>query len=92
MDCDATDCLFEVNPTTGAMIKNWGHVPYNNVFGLAFWGGSAYGFSSEGDLFEITFNPDDTVSTTPIAIPGAPVDLSFWGAGSSTAAPLVPPA
>jgi hypothetical protein len=71
-------------------VKNWGHLPYSQVFGLAFWGGRAYGFTNSGDLFEIAFGTD-TVTTTAIPIPAAPADLSFWGAGSSTAAPLVPP-
>ncbi|MBW2523322.1 MAG: hypothetical protein JRI23_04075 [Deltaproteobacteria bacterium] len=87
MECDTTDCLFEIDPTTGDMIKNWGHVPYDDVFGLAYWGGQAYGFTNGGDLFEITFGQND-VTTAAITIPGAPSDLSFWGAGSSTSAPL----
>lgn len=87
LDCEATDCLFEVDPSTGAMVKNWGNIPYDDVFGLAYWGGRAYGFTNGGALFEITFGVD-SVSTAAISIPGAPNDLSFWGAGSSTSAPL----
>lgn len=89
-DCADTDCLVEVDPVTGAVLKSFGSIPYNSVFGLAFWGGSAYGFTAGGDLFHIAFN-GDTVTTTLIPIPGAPSNLSFWGAGSSTAAPLEPP-
>jgi hypothetical protein len=84
------DCLIEVNPTTGDMTQNWGDVGFQAVYGLAFWGGSAYGFSDYGDLFEISFGAT-TVTSTPITIPGAPSDLQFWGAGSSTHVPLVPP-
>lgn len=56
------------------------------LFRLAFWGGVAYGFDDSGLLFQI-----ELTTTTLIAMPGAPAGLSFWGAGSTTAAPLVPP-
>jgi hypothetical protein len=85
-----SDCIIEVNPSTGALVKNYGSVGHGSVFGLAFWGGSAYGFSNGGVLFEITFEPN-SVSTTVIPVPGAPSGLQFWGAGSSTAVPLVVP-
>jgi len=82
------DCLFEVNPTTGDMVKNWGDVGYGSVFGLAFWAGSVYGFSDDGELFEITF--DGGTLKTAVIPTGGPSDLSFWGAGSTTSAPLTP--
>jgi hypothetical protein len=92
-ECD--DCLIEVDPTDGSFIRNWGSLGHQNVFGLAYWGGKAYGFTSgttstPGVLFEIGFGTS-TVGTTVIDIPGAPDNLSFWGAGSSTAVPLHPP-
>ncbi|HQP39411.1 MAG TPA: hypothetical protein PLI95_29715 [Polyangiaceae bacterium] len=70
------------------MVKNWGDVGYGSVFGLAFWAGSVYGFSDDGDLFEITF--DGGKLKTAVIPTGGPSDLSFWGAGSTTAAPLTP--
>jgi hypothetical protein len=85
-----TDCLLEVDPVSGDMITNWGEVGYTQVFGLAYWGGTAYGFTNAGELFSIEFG-SSTVTTALIAIPNAPPGLKFWGAGSSTAAPLVPP-
>lgn len=84
------DCLVEVDPATGALVKNWGPLGHNQVFGLAFWGGVAYGFSNSGALFEIIFG-DTTVTTVAIPIPGAPSNLQFWGAGSATSAPIAPP-
>lgn len=86
--CTANDCLVEVDPATGAMVKNWGSVEHNDVFGLSFWGGKIYGFDKTGELFEVTFGTSQ-LATTTIPIPGKPSDLSFWGAGSSTSAPLV---
>lgn len=87
-NCD--DCLVEVDPSSGQVLENLGNLDHSQVFGLAFWGGSAYGFSNDGDLFEITFGGGG-VTTALISIPIAPQDLSFWGAGSSTSAPIAPP-
>jgi len=84
------DCLVEVNPSNGALVKNWGPVGHAQVFGLAFWGGRAYGFSNAGALFEVSFGSND-VTSVPIAVPNAPAGLQFWGAGSSTSVPLVVP-
>jgi hypothetical protein len=87
-ECGIHDCLLEIDPTTGAMVKNWGALPYEDVFGLAFWAGTAYGFAQSGELFEISFGVD-SVTTTPIPIPNPPEHLYFWGAGSTTSAPPV---
>lgn len=84
------DCIVEVDPKTGALVKNYGSVGHNAVFGLAYWGGSAYGFSNAGKLFEILFM-GNTVTTQLINVPSVPGGLQFWGAGSSTIAPVNPP-
>lgn len=86
--CTSNDCLVEVDPATGKLVKNWGSIEHNNVFGLSFWGGKVYGFDDSGELFEVTFGTS-SVTTTTISIPSKPSGLSFWGAGSSTSAPLV---
>ncbi len=88
--CSTNDCLVEVDPTSGAMVKNWGSIEHHNVFGLSFWGGKVYGFDDSGDLFEVTFGTAQ-LATNAIAMPSKPAGLSFWGAGSSTSAPLVEP-
>ncbi len=80
-----TDCLMEVNPSTGGVVKNWGPLGYSNAFGIAFWAGSVYGFTSGGALFEVTFD-NNVMATTLIAQPGT----QFWGAGSTTSAPPIP--
>jgi hypothetical protein len=87
-ECTTTDCLVEVDPKTGKMLKNWGSVEHKKVFGLSFWGGKVYGFDETGNLFEVVFGSSKVVTTT-IQIPQKPEGLSFWGAGSSTSAPLV---
>jgi hypothetical protein len=87
-DCVNGDCLLEIDPKTGDLVKNWGEVGYNAVFGLAFWAGKAYGFTDPGDLFEISFTMTG-ITTKKISIPGNPT-LQFWGAGSTTSAPVDP--
>lgn len=86
--CEDTDCIIEFNPSNGIILQNFGTLPYDQVFGLAFWAGKAYGFARDGDLFEVEF-VGDTVVTTPIPVPNAPSNLEFFGAGSTTSAPPV---
>lgn len=83
--CTKGDCLLEINPKTGDVVKNWGTVGYDAVFGLAFWAGKAYGFTDAGEVFEIDFTPTG-ITQTKITIPGN-ITLKFWGAGSTTVAP-----
>ena len=89
-NCTANDCLVEIDPATGKLVKNWGSIEHHNVFGLSFWGGKVFGFDDSGGLFEVTFG-SSSITTTTIAMPTKPANLSFWGAGSSTSAPLVQP-
>jgi hypothetical protein len=89
--CSTNDCLIEVDPKTGALVKNWKSVGHNQVFGLSFWAGALYGFDDGGDLFEIDLT-NGVLSTKTITVPNAPAGLEFWGAGSTTSAPVSPPA
>ena len=86
--CDTTDCIIEIDPAGGTLVKNYGPLPYDQVFGLAFWAGRAYGFARAGVLFAIDFGASD-VTTMEIPIPAAPGNLEFFGAGSTTSAPPV---
>lgn len=88
--CDGGDCLLEVDPRSGKMLKNWGALGRKDVFGLSYWGGRLYGFDNSGSLFEIALDGGQ-LAVTDIPMPTRPKDLSFWGAASSTSAPLVPP-
>jgi hypothetical protein len=80
------DCLLQVNPKTGDLVQNYGSVNHVDVFGLAFWAGTAYGFDNGGQVFAIGWQNNQLV-TTDIPVPNPPPNLSFWGAGSTTAAP-----
>lgn len=84
------DCLVEVDPKTGAFKTMWGSIGFPSVWGIAFWAGAVYGFDSAGDLFEVKFPaaPGSPLVSTKIAIPAAPQGLSFYGAGSTTSAPV----
>ncbi len=80
------DCLVQINPTTGQITKEFDSIGYDRVFGTAFWAGSVYGFTNDGDLFEIVIE-NNQLNTISIATPSG---LSFWGAGSTTSAPPTP--
>ena len=84
---NCSDCIVEVDPKTGALVKMIGALPFTNVYGLAYWGGVAYGFDDTGALFEIDL---PSASTKLIPVSSAPAGLAYWGAGSTTAAPMIP--
>jgi len=83
---NCSDCLLQVDPKTGDLIQNYGSVNHTDVFGLAFWAGTAYGFDNGGQVFSIDVQNGQVV-TAAIPVPNPPPGLSFWGAGSTTAAP-----
>jgi hypothetical protein len=84
------DCLVEIDPKTGALTKNWGSLTRPDVFGLAFWAGDVYAFTNGGEVLLVEFVGDTNLSVSPITIASAPPNLKFWGAGSTTSAPLGP--
>ena len=84
---DCADCLVEINPATGALTKNWGPIGKPDVFGLAFWAGDLYAFTNAGELLLITLTTG-TLAMQTIPITNAPA--KFWGAGSTTSAPIGP--
>lgn len=84
---NCSDCLLQVDPKTGALIQNYGSLGYTDVFGIAYWGGSVYGFTNAGQLFQVTAQ-NNMIKTMLIPIPNAPQGLQFWGAGSSTSNPV----
>jgi hypothetical protein len=82
------DCLVQVDPRTGALLKNLGALGRVDVFGMSFWGGQLYGFDNAGELFQLPGVTSGPLKTVDIAIPMRPAGLEFWGAGSTTSAPL----
>ncbi len=84
---DCADCLAEIDPETGALVRNWGSVGKPDVFGLAFWGGELYAFTNAGEMLLLTL---DTGSLQTKAMPLKDAPAKFWGAGSTTSAPTTP--
>jgi hypothetical protein len=81
------DCLIEIDPTTGKLVKSWGPIGRTDVFGLAFWAGDLYAFTAAGELLLVTLT-SGKLEAMPIAFMNAPA--SFAGAGSTTSAPVGP--
>jgi len=82
----AGDRIVEVDPKTGALKRVIGATGSIDVLGLGYWGGIAYGFTIAGTLIQIDLM---TGAGTPIPIPDAPSDLAFYGAGTTTVAPII---
>lgn len=83
-----SDGIIEVDPKTGKALKLIGATGQQDIFGLGYWAGTAYGFTNGGQIFAIDLM---TGKSTNIPIPNPPAGLSFWGAGVTTAAPISPP-
>ena len=81
------DHLIEVDAETGELIFDAGPIgSETTVYGLGYWGGTIYGFSANGHITEITEHDDGTITAEVIDDGG----IAFWGAGSSTSAPVTP--
>jgi hypothetical protein len=83
----SSDTLVEIDPSTGQALSVVGNTGFSDLWGLAYWGGVAYGFSESGDLLSIDLS---TGKGTKIPLTGVPGGLSFWGAGVTTAASIDP--
>jgi len=80
------DRIVEVDPKTGGLLRIIGATGMDDVLGLGYWGGVAYGFTIAGKLIQIDLT---TGAGTTIPIPDAPAELSFLGAGTTTVAPII---
>jgi hypothetical protein len=78
------DRIVEIDPRTGALVRVIGPIGIDDVHGLGYWGGLAYGFTLGGSLLQIDLASG---AGTAIPIPNAP-PLSFLGAGTTTIAPI----
>lgn len=87
------DCLVQVDPKTGDLLQNYGTLGHAEVYGLAFWGGSAYGFAEDGAVFVIKYKPGagdagGSLLVADLAVPGGSDGIAWYGAGSSTSVPV----
>jgi hypothetical protein len=78
----SADVLLEVNPKTGEIIKVIGSTGFQQLYGLAYWEGSAYGFSGTGQVVKIDVS---TGKGTLVEVPLRPA--AFYGAAVTTVAP-----
>jgi hypothetical protein len=85
---DCNDCLVQVDPTNGQLVRDYGPINHAKVYGLAYWAGALYGFDDGGELFEITASGGALTTTT---VPGPSGLMQWWGAGSTTSAPVASP-
>jgi hypothetical protein len=74
-----SDCLVEIDPTTGVMLNLVGPIGYSNVFGLASQKGEGIGFGAAGEVFHIDLT---TGEGKPIAVSNEPFGLEYFGAAS----------
>ena len=82
-----SDMIVELDPVTGKAIKLIGQTGYYKIWGLGYWGGTAYGFNEPGKLIEIDLSTGEGIERAT----NLPGQVSFWGAGVTTAAPIVMP-
>jgi hypothetical protein len=82
------DTIVEVDPVDGHVVAIIGNTTYPKLWGLGYWGGTAYGFGATGQLCAIDLTNG---SATGIPLMDVPANLAFWGAGVTTSAPIEPP-
>lgn len=73
-----------IDPKTGKVTKDLGDCGAGALYGVGYWGGTLYGFSSGGGLYAINLT---TGKGTKIPITGGPTE--WWGAGVRTSAPRI---
>ena len=73
------DCLAEIDPATGGMIRLIGSLGQPDIYGLAVVGGALYGFSVTGDVMRID---PQTAATQMVPLDNWSPIVSFFGAAS----------
>jgi hypothetical protein len=82
VDCVATDCLYEADPTTGNIGAKVVTFPVQKVWGLGYGLGKIYAFANDGTVYEVT--PGSPATMLPVLVPP---NVKWYGAGSATTAP-----
>lgn len=77
-----SDVLVEIEPKTGKVLKEVGATGVSGLWGVAWWQGVAYAFSSGGTIYEIDLKTGKAAPLSGFQLPSA----SWWGAGVSTEA------
>lgn len=77
------DTLARVDPKNGKILQIIGGTGVKGLFGLAWWSGVFYGFSSDGNAYILDIA---TGKATLAANITSPKGIKWWGAGVSTRA------
>lgn len=83
------DLLAEIDPSTGTLVKIIGDTGQKGFYGVGFWAGKAYGFTSSGNIYEI----DTTTGATKVVLEAKDDDgnpIAWYGAGVTTDSPTAP--
>jgi hypothetical protein len=78
-----SDTLVKVDPKNGKILEFVGETGVSKLFGLAWWQGVLYGFSSSGGVYSLDVQ---TGKATPVQGLMVPKGVAWWGAGVSTRA------
>jgi hypothetical protein len=81
-DFDPTTYLVQFDLRTGA-VSQIGDTGFNGIWGIGYWRSTIYGFTQHGQFVSINAQ---TGQGTLISQPAQ----EFWGAGSTTVAPVTP--
>lgn len=87
-DPEANDYLAEIDPKTGTIKTIVGDVTQKNLYGLAQWAGTAYGFNDDGNIIEIDMATG--AGTTLMTLTEDAGVVAWFGAGMTTIAPTKP--
>lgn len=82
------DLLAEIDPANGRIKQVLGSTSETEIYGLGYWGGKGYGFTSSGRLVEIDMN--NGASSLVLTLTGDAGAIPWFGAGVTTDAPTVP--
>lgn len=93
---NAGDTFIRFDPKTGRRLSIVGTTGgYKNLYGLGYWGGSIFAFTTPGEILKVS--PTNAATTLVKRVDGGPpkeggvADPVFFGAGSTTVAPETPP-
>ena len=79
----SSDSLALVDPKNGKLIQVIGETGAKGLYGLAWWAGVFYAFSSDGNVYTLDVA---TGKATPVKGITLPAGAKWWGAGVSTRA------
>lgn len=82
------DFLAEVDPKTGTLKRIIGDTGQNGFYGVGFWAGKVYGFTTAGTIYEIDTATGASHVVLEAKDEGDPI--AFFGAGMTTDSPTAP--